>query len=66
MARPTTVDEAIEQAALGPASMTVDGTTVVAQDALKLLEVQKRQGANAQAGSAAKCIFNKISPPGAA
>lgn len=41
MAAPTTPEEAIEQAALGPKSVTVDGTTVTARDIKDLKEADQ-------------------------
>lgn len=60
------IDEALTANATGPKSVTQDGTNVTQHSPLELLEIQKHAAANAQASSAQRLVFNKISPPGAA
>lgn len=50
MAAPTTPAEALEQAALGPKSVTVDGTTVVARDLDELKDIANRNADTATNG----------------
>lgn len=65
VAQPTTPEEAIEQAALGPQSVTVDGNTVQQRSIDDLIKADKHLAAKVQMRSAGRLIFNKISPPGA-
>jgi hypothetical protein len=66
MAAPTTIDEAIEQAALGPASVTnADGQTVVSKDIQQLLDARNDQSAQTAAGKPQFGLrMTKLVPPG--
>lgn len=66
MAQPETIEDAIEQNALGPASVTVGGQTVVQKDIDQQIKADeylaaKRAAAKPQFG----LRFSKIIPPGA-
>ena len=66
MAAPTTIDEAILQNALGPASVTnADGQTVVSKD---IDQLEQARAALATTGAASKPAFGlrmtKLIPPG--
>lgn len=67
MAAPTTVEEAIEQNALGPASVTnADGQSVSAKDIDQLIEADKYLKAQTAAVQPHFGLrFSKLVPPGA-
>jgi hypothetical protein len=67
MAAPTTPEEAIEQGALGPQSVTVDGNNVTARPLSELIEADKYL-ASKSAASAGNGLFGmrvrQAVPPG--
>lgn len=66
MSAPTTPEEAISQAALGPKSVTVGNQTTVARDIKELIDADNYQkNANAAGKSHFGVRFSKIVPPGA-
>lgn len=63
MAAPTTIDEAIEANALGPASVTVAGQTVVQKDIGQLVEADEHlKGKEAQTRPGLGIRLQKITP----
>jgi len=72
MALPTTAEEAILANALGPASVSVDGSTVTAKTADDLIKLRRELAAIAAefvdadtfAGSGFGLRFTQIQPPG--
>lgn len=67
MPAPTTITEAIEQTAKGPASVTTDAGSVTAQsiqDQILAAQYLAAQRAAAQGGTG--ITFHIVSPPGAA
>lgn len=58
--------DATDANATGPKQVTVDGNTVAQHSLAEQIALEKHRSANTQASSAARLIFNKISPPGAA
>jgi hypothetical protein len=66
MAAPTTAAEAIEQAALGPKSVTTkDGTTVIARDVPDLIQADNHTSGKVAATRKHFGIrFTKLIPPG--
>ena len=66
MAQPETIDEAIEQNAKGPASVTVAGQTVVQKDVEQQIKADEYLAAKAAAAKPHLGLrFTKIVPPGA-
>jgi len=73
MTAPANIQEALLQNALGPASVTTDGSTVVAKTANDLIALRKELAAIAAeavdadtfAGSGFGLRFAQIQPPGA-
>jgi hypothetical protein len=65
MALPTTIEEAIEKAALGPATVTIDGQTVTAKDIAQLIEADRYLAAKTAATKSHFGLrFTKLVPPG--
>jgi hypothetical protein len=58
--------DATDTASNKPQSASVDGNNVTAHSLPDRIALEKHRAANAQAVSAGRLIFNKISPPGAA
>lgn len=66
MPAPTTPAEAIEQAALGPKSVTVGNQTTVARDIKELIDADNYLKNAAAAGKSHFGLrFSKLVPPGA-
>ena len=66
MAQPETIEEAIEQNALGPASVTVGGQTVVQKDVEQQIKADEYLAAKQAATKPHFGLrFTKIIPPGA-
>jgi hypothetical protein len=68
MAEPTTTDEAIEQLALGPKSVTVGNQSVTQHSADDLIKLDQYQTAKRSAAAGVTGFglrFQKIIPPGA-
>ena len=66
MAQPETIEEAIEQNALGPASVTVAGQTVVQKDIEQQIKADEYLAAKQAAAKPHFGLrFTKIIPPGA-
>ncbi|MBC7854501.1 MAG: hypothetical protein IAF94_13790 [Pirellulaceae bacterium] len=66
MAQPETIEEAIEQNALGPASVTVAGQTVVQKDIAQQIKADEYLAAKQAAAKPQFGLrFTKIIPPGA-
>ena len=66
MAQPESIEEAIEQNALGPASVTVAGQTVVQKDIEQQIKADEYLAAKQAAAKPHFGLrFTKIIPPGA-
>lgn len=68
MAAPTTIAEALQQAALGPKSVTVSasGQTTIARDLKELQDAADREAAQVSASKKGFGLrFQKMVPPGA-
>ena len=66
MAQPKTIEDAIEQNALGPASVTVAGQTVVQKDIEQQIKADEYLAAKQAAAKPHFGLrFTKIIPPGA-
>ena len=66
MAQPETIEDAIEQNALGPASVTVAGQTVVQKDIDQQIKADQYLAAKIAAARPRFGLrFTKIVPPGA-
>lgn len=66
MSQPETIEDAIEQNALGPASVTVAGQTVVQKDIDQQIKADQYLAAKKAASKPSFGLrFSKIIPPGA-
>jgi hypothetical protein len=66
MATPTTIDEAIDQALLLPASVTEAGRTITERPLKDLLDARDRESSNVAAGKNHFGLrFTQLIPPGA-